>query len=165
MVCDTTPLMTAVYHRHVFGDDFWVEVTERKLAERAGQMAALADRFGAAAADGRVRWIDLSPHQARLVESPLDIREALSEQMAAGGKAWIFTSATLGDDEDLSWFTASTGLEDAAKLRVEARAPDGLVEAFSVESAPGFNLCVQWHPEWLEEEGLGDDDQVTGRES
>ena len=36
----------------------------------------------------------------------------------------------------------------APKLRVEARAPDGLVEAFSVESAPGFNLCVQWHPEW-----------------
>lgn len=36
----------------------------------------------------------------------------------------------------------------AAGLRIEARAPDGLVEAFSVESAPGFNLCVQWHPEW-----------------
>ncbi|MFT3665642.1 gamma-glutamyl-gamma-aminobutyrate hydrolase family protein [Piscinibacter sp.] len=36
----------------------------------------------------------------------------------------------------------------APGLRVEARAPDGLVEAFSVESAPGFNLCVQWHPEW-----------------
>lgn len=36
----------------------------------------------------------------------------------------------------------------AAGLRVEARAPDGLVEAFSVEKAAGFNLCVQWHPEW-----------------
>jgi putative glutamine amidotransferase len=36
----------------------------------------------------------------------------------------------------------------APGLRVEARAPDGLVEAFSVEQAPGFNLCVQWHPEW-----------------
>lgn len=36
----------------------------------------------------------------------------------------------------------------APGLRVEARAPDGLVEAFSVERAPGFNLCVQWHPEW-----------------
>ena len=36
----------------------------------------------------------------------------------------------------------------ASGLRVEARAPDGLVEAFSVESARGFNLCVQWHPEW-----------------
>ena len=33
-------------------------------------------------------------------------------------------------------------------LRVEARAPDGLVEAFSIEHARGFNLCVQWHPEW-----------------
>jgi putative glutamine amidotransferase len=33
-------------------------------------------------------------------------------------------------------------------LRVEALAPDGVVEAFSVQAAPGFNLCVQWHPEW-----------------
>ena len=36
----------------------------------------------------------------------------------------------------------------AAGLRVEARAPDGLVEAFTKADAPGFNLCVQWHPEW-----------------
>ncbi len=36
----------------------------------------------------------------------------------------------------------------AEGLRVEARAPDGLVEAFSLPSAPAFNLCVQWHPEW-----------------
>ena len=36
----------------------------------------------------------------------------------------------------------------APGLRVEARAPDGLVEAFSMNNAPGFNLCVQWHPEW-----------------
>lgn len=36
----------------------------------------------------------------------------------------------------------------APGLRIEARAPDGLVEAFSVAAAPAFNLCVQWHPEW-----------------
>lgn len=36
----------------------------------------------------------------------------------------------------------------APGLRIEALAPDGLVEAFSVEQAPGFSLCVQWHPEW-----------------
>jgi putative glutamine amidotransferase len=36
----------------------------------------------------------------------------------------------------------------APGLRVEARAPDGLVEAFSVEGSKGFSLCVQWHPEW-----------------
>jgi len=33
-------------------------------------------------------------------------------------------------------------------LRIEALAPDGLVEAFSVAGASGFSLCVQWHPEW-----------------
>jgi putative glutamine amidotransferase len=32
-------------------------------------------------------------------------------------------------------------------LKVEAIAPDGLIEAFSVEGAPGFALAVQWHPE------------------
>lgn len=36
----------------------------------------------------------------------------------------------------------------APGARVEAVAPDGLVEAFSLPAAPGFNLCVQWHPEW-----------------
>jgi Predicted glutamine amidotransferases len=36
----------------------------------------------------------------------------------------------------------------APRLEVEARAPDGLVEAFSVPDAPGFALAVQWHPEW-----------------
>jgi len=33
-------------------------------------------------------------------------------------------------------------------LRIEARAPDDLVEAFSMPNAKSFNLCVQWHPEW-----------------
>jgi len=33
-------------------------------------------------------------------------------------------------------------------LAVEARAPDGLIEAFRVEDAPRFALAVQWHPEW-----------------
>jgi putative glutamine amidotransferase len=36
----------------------------------------------------------------------------------------------------------------APDLAVEARATDGLVEAFRVRSAPGFALAVQWHPEW-----------------
>jgi putative glutamine amidotransferase len=36
----------------------------------------------------------------------------------------------------------------AEGLRVEAMAPDGLVEAYTLPSAPGFNLGVQWHPEW-----------------
>lgn len=34
------------------------------------------------------------------------------------------------------------------KLEVEARAPDGVVEAFRVKAAQRFALAVQWHPEW-----------------
>lgn len=36
----------------------------------------------------------------------------------------------------------------AGGVSVEAVADDGLVEAFRVDSAPGFALGVQWHPEW-----------------
>ncbi|WP_324732857.1 gamma-glutamyl-gamma-aminobutyrate hydrolase family protein [Pseudomonas paeninsulae] len=36
----------------------------------------------------------------------------------------------------------------APGLRVEALAPDGLIESFSVEGSPSFALGVQWHPEW-----------------
>jgi putative glutamine amidotransferase len=43
--------------------------------------------------------------------------------------------ATLGDD-----------------LAVEARAPDGVIEAFRVADSPSFALGVQWHPEWQFEE-------------
>ena len=35
----------------------------------------------------------------------------------------------------------------APGLAVEARAPDGLIEAFG-HAGPGFLLAVQWHPEW-----------------
>ena len=54
----------------------------------------------------------------RLVESPLDIRALISEQRAKAPKAWIFTSATLGDDAGLTWFTRAAALEDATVLRL-----------------------------------------------
>ena len=34
------------------------------------------------------------------------------------------------------------------ELAVEARAPDGVIEAFRVRAAQTFALAVQWHPEW-----------------
>ena len=48
----------------------------------------------------------------------------------------------------------SQGIDRLAPgLRVEATAPDGLIEAFSVDSGPiegsqAFAVGVQWHPEW-----------------
>ncbi|HWW20305.1 MAG TPA: gamma-glutamyl-gamma-aminobutyrate hydrolase family protein [Steroidobacteraceae bacterium] len=41
------------------------------------------------------------------------------------------------------------GVRELAKgLAVEARAPDGVIEAFRVRDARSFALAVQWHPEW-----------------
>lgn len=40
-----------------------------------------------------------------------------------------------------------------ARLAIEARAPDGLVEAMSVKACESFALAIQWHPEW---NALGD---------
>ena len=36
----------------------------------------------------------------------------------------------------------------APPLRVEAEAPDGAIEAVSMDKAPGYLFAVQWHPEW-----------------
>jgi len=89
-----------------------------RVQERLQALAALADSFVAEAPATRVRWIDVSPQQARLVESPLDIRDMLTEQRGRAPRAWIFTSATLGDDESLAWFRSAAALEDATALRV-----------------------------------------------
>jgi putative glutamine amidotransferase len=43
----------------------------------------------------------------------------------------------------------SQGVDRLARnLAIEARAPDGVIEAFRVQDAPRFALAVQWHPEW-----------------
>ena len=89
-----------------------------RLVERGERIARLAHAFAVPAAPDRVRWIDLGPRDARLVDSPLHIRDLFTEQRALAPRAWIFTSATLGSDDDLSWFTESAALEDARKLRV-----------------------------------------------
>jgi ATP-dependent DNA helicase DinG len=89
-----------------------------RLRERAAELAVSTRRFETEAAPGHVRWIDLTAHSARLVESPLDIRDMLTEQRQRTPKAWIFTSATLGDDARLTWFTRAAGLDDATALRL-----------------------------------------------
>jgi ATP-dependent DNA helicase DinG len=89
-----------------------------RLAQRAAALAELVQGFGQPADASRVRWIELSAQQARLIEAPLDIRDMLTEQRQAAAKAWVFTSATLGDDDRLSWFTGATALEDATVSRL-----------------------------------------------
>ncbi|MES2400769.1 MAG: ATP-dependent DNA helicase [Pseudomonadota bacterium] len=94
-----------------------------RLHERAAALAERASAFAADCPPGLVRWVDVGT-QLRLVESPLTIAEAVRTKLlgasAESAKSWIFTSATLGDDDKLSWFTQPCGLEDARVLRVSS---------------------------------------------
>ncbi len=89
-----------------------------RLAERAASLADAANSFTGDCASDHVRWIDLTAHAVRLIESPLDIRELITEQRGKAPKTWVFTSATLGDDDALTWFTRAAALEDASVLRL-----------------------------------------------
>ena len=96
-----------------------------RLHERAATFAQRAEGFTKRCPAGAVRWVDVG-NQLRLVESPLDIAQAVQEKLLRRGsaeaqhsrRAWIFTSATLGDDAALRWFTEPCGLTDAEVLRV-----------------------------------------------
>ncbi|MDI1238295.1 MAG: ATP-dependent DNA helicase [Polaromonas sp.] len=92
-----------------------------RLHERATELEARARAFGLAPEPGGVRWLDVGT-QLRLVESPLDIAQAIQARVftddKAAAKTWIFTSATLGDDAQLSWFTQPCGLTEATVLQV-----------------------------------------------
>lgn len=73
-----------------------------------------------------VRWLDVGK-QWRWINSPLDSAQAFSQVplsldedddlVTKGPKSWVFTSATLGDDEHLSWFCEPLGL-GTAKVQV-----------------------------------------------
>ncbi len=107
-----------------------------RLGDRCDDLLALAQRFSAPPADDRVRWLDVSASDVRLIESPHDVAHALRSRLmglpeaaaegqptteqdtASAQRAWIFTSATLGDDDRLSWFTEPCGLQAARIVRV-----------------------------------------------
>ena len=95
-----------------------------RLHDRAAAICVKLALFGQPCAPGSVRWLDVGA-QLRLVQSPLDIAAAVQAKLlkageASNSRAWIFTSATLGDDPKLTWFTEPCGLENAKILRVES---------------------------------------------
>jgi ATP-dependent DNA helicase DinG len=98
-----------------------------RLQERARELETLVARFLAPGSPDTVRWVDAGSRAAspvRLVESPLDIAQAFQAKRSAAAvpgerpRAWVFTSATLGNDAQLSWFTQACGLADARVLRL-----------------------------------------------
>ena len=104
-----------------------------RMFERVADIAQQVDAFLKPCAAEAVRWVDISASQVRLMEAPLDIAQSVRDKLMASkptpaeapnshaderARAWVFTSATLGDDDRLSWFTEPCGLESAKVLRV-----------------------------------------------
>ena len=139
-----------------------------RLQARVAALLARVQQFAQPCSSSAVRWLDASGRQLRMVESPLDIAQAMHthlwgalpgaegtgaqpvpadaaapvhamvlqpaqqtgqvQQAGQAGqagqvpaerpRAWVFTSATLGDDASLRWFTVPCGLEGAEVLRV-----------------------------------------------
>lgn len=80
-------------------------------------------------------------------EQPLDAQyaPAHSVELADGGVLQRLAGSRTAMVNSLH----AQGVQQLGRdLEAEALAPDGLVEAFRVRSAPGFALAVQWHPEW-----------------
>lgn len=98
----------------------------QSLHERAARLMAELDVFTHGVQADAVRWLEVGTSQVRLVQSPLDIADAMRERVLppeGGGtsrKSWIFTSATLGHDASMAHFVASCGLEGARVLQVQS---------------------------------------------
>ena len=113
-----------------------------RLFERVHLIGKQLDSFTQPCEVGSVRWVDVSASQMRLMQAPLDISNTFKQRLlkepvaqatdgaenhsdttqpiAERPRSWIFTSATLGDDARLSWFTEPCGLESAQVLRVSS---------------------------------------------
>lgn len=80
-------------------------------------------------------------------DQPLDVQYAPAHEvlLEPGGQLQKIAGADRLKVNSLHW----QGVEELGKgLKVEARAPDGVIEAFRVAESPAFSLALQWHPEW-----------------
>ena len=106
----------------------------QRLHERLSDVLGLIDYFSHPCALGSVRWLDVGS-QMRCMEAPLDIADVVQtklldaqvltvpdaqQQPVALARSWIFTSATLGSDPQLRWFTEPCGLQNAQVLQVQS---------------------------------------------
>ncbi len=107
----------------------------QRVYERGAELLTRLARFAAAADEDCVRWLEVGSQQLRMLESPLSIARIMRERLLGRvldeenhsdqlntdkGASWIFTSATLGRDAQLSWFVEPCGLRGARVLKVES---------------------------------------------
>ncbi len=80
-------------------------------------------------------------------EDPLEVQYAVSHLVMLEPTGML--AGLVEEREQMVNSVHGQGVDRLAEgLIVEARAPDGLIEAVRVAGARGFALGVQWHPEW-----------------
>lgn len=126
-----------------FGQARWLNAMVEHLSITAQQIQYGIEQFVLPCPDHAVRWLEYVP-TFRMFQSPLEMVDTLGVGLGdapapmepqRGGAArdgvwsppqpkrapaWIFTSATLGCDDRLSWFTQRCALTHATTLRVES---------------------------------------------
>ena len=80
-------------------------------------------------------------------ETPLEVQYGPAHEvlLEPGGSLRKIAGQDRLQVNSLHWQGVQTLGRD---LEVEARAPDGVIEAFRVARSPSFALGLQWHPEW-----------------
>jgi ATP-dependent DNA helicase DinG len=91
-----------------------------RLAERAGELAALLMRIAALDELDGARAVEVSPRGITLSLMPFDIATRFRALIEARRGAWIFTSATLSLGEEFGHFTGRLGVPDCPTLRIES---------------------------------------------
>ncbi|MEE8515012.1 MAG: gamma-glutamyl-gamma-aminobutyrate hydrolase family protein [Alphaproteobacteria bacterium] len=84
-------------------------------------------------------------------DAPAAVRfqDAHKVSFAEGGVLAGIAQAAIGTDQATVNSLHGQGIDRlAVGLVIEARAPDGIVEAVRVKDAPAFAIGIQWHPEW-----------------
>ena len=90
-------------------------------------------------------------------DAPVEVEYGLAHPVQATPGGWLAQTLDGVSTVEAGRFMVNSvhgqGVSQLAPgLVVEARAPDGLIEAFRwhpVDGRPhGYSLCVQWHPEW-----------------
>jgi ATP-dependent DNA helicase DinG len=145
-----------------------LDALDGRLADLAGILAAHAERADelrnaharavglreALAAwrgepgEGAVRWVETYAQSAVLNRTPLDVAPIFAQQLAAGKRAWIFTSATLSVGGDFAHYQAELGLAGAQARHWESPydfATQALLyvpEDLPEPNSPGFTEAV-----------------------
>ncbi|HEY9445938.1 MAG TPA: ATP-dependent DNA helicase, partial [Burkholderiales bacterium] len=85
----------------------------QRCRERALGLAEQLERWRGETDGSRVKWLEVYGHSVQLNATPLSVAEIFREQVAAHGRACIFTSATLSVAGDFGHYCGKLGLDEA----------------------------------------------------